>query len=64
MKIETSNFSETLIKNVKERKIEKMTSDVESKENKILETSNILSHDKEVLNIDTGGISALSSIKG
>ena len=38
-----------------------MTSDIEAKEGN---DSNTMSQDKEVLNIDSGGISALSSIKG
>ena len=37
-----------------------MTTDIEAKE----DASNIPYHDKEVFNIDTGTISALSSIKG
>ena len=38
-----------------------MTSDIEAKEGNV---SDIMSQDKEVLNIDSGGLSALSSIKG
>ena len=63
-KIETSNFSETQIKKGKDQKIGKVKSEIEAKEDKILVTSQILSQEKEVLNIETGTLSALSSIKG